>query len=252
MGPTKTEVFLFFLVLLRVSLVLAFLPVFGSTQVPRIFKIGLAVGFSIAITPLVKDLSLRTDHLLGLTASELLLSVALALTVRLIFFGVDIAGQVMSTTMGLSMATVFNPEIGQSTELARFYSIIALLLFFALNIHHQVLIALVESFSFIPAGAFSGDGFVVPLIELVGRIFTFGIRVSLPLIIVMMVVNIVLGILYRVIPQFNLFFVGYPLYIGVGFLVVLLGIPFFITSLKGAFSHGLSDLGDFIMAAGGR
>ncbi len=243
---------MFFLVLLRVSLVIAFLPVFGSSQLPRIFKIGLVVGLSIAIVPLVKDLTLRTEHLVSLTVSELLLSVALALTVRLIFFGVDIAGQLMSTTMGLSMATVFNPEIGQSTELARFYGVIAIILFFALDLHHQVIIALIESFRFIPAGGFSGKDFVEPLVGLVGRVFVFAVRVSLPLIIVMMVVNIVLGILYKVIPQFNLFFVGYPLYIGLGFLVVLLGLPFFITALKGAFSEGLTDLGQFIMAAGGR
>ncbi len=250
MEGVRAEIFTFFVVLIRVGLVLAFLPVFGSAQVPNIFKVGLVVGLSATLTPLVSVQVARQDHLLLYLATELILSVGLAMVVRLVFFGVDIAGQMMSTTMGLSMATVFNPEIGQSTELARFYSILAILLFLSLNLHHQVIFALLESFRYIPGGEFQSRGFVWPFVALVGRMFVFGVKVSLPVVIVMMIVNVVLGILYKVIPQFNLFFVGYPLYIGLGILIVLLGLPFFVSALKVAFSDALVNLSDLILAGG--
>ncbi len=268
----------FLLVLLRLGIVMTFLPFFGSKNLPPHFKIGLIIALSLLLTPIVQTVIQPGESLqpsIGLLTGdeadmknqktlwaeadiplmvikETIFSFVLALTVRFIFYAVDTAGQIIATTMGLSMATVFNPEIGQSTEIARLYGIVAFLLFLSLDAHHYFIYAFIKSFEHVAVGGADIKSMVSAGIALSSRIFTLAIKLSAPVIAVVMITNILLGMLSKLIPQFNIFFVGYPIYITLGYIVMLLGLPLMIYLLSGYFIGIKGDLNGIILSGGTR
>ncbi len=240
-------VFNFLIVLLRLSMIMALLPVFGSKNLPALFKIGLIVSVSAALTPIVK-VNYISGGLAMTFMKEMILSFVLALTVRFIFYAIDTAGQVISTATGLAMANVFNPELGQTTEIARIYGIIAVLVFLAIDAHHYFIYAFIKSFEYIPFGGAEIKGMVRAAILLSGRIFTIALKIAAPFITVVMVVNVLLGIISKLIPQFNIFFVGYPVYLTMGFLLLMLLIPVLVFLITGYFTGIQEDLNGIILA----
>src|SRR5660397_25736 len=111
MGISSDYMVRFLLVLLRSSLFFSFLPILGSKTLPTLFRIGLAVAFALLLTPFVNFRAGENDVVM-LVFREIVLGMTLGLAVRFVFFGVEIAGQTISDSMGLSIATVFNPEMG--------------------------------------------------------------------------------------------------------------------------------------------
>ncbi|RMG72302.1 MAG: type III secretion protein [Nitrospirae bacterium] len=250
-GIKNNELVAFLMVLLRVSIVLVVLPVFGSKSFPAQFRIGLILTLSLALTPFV-EVRADVDDIAMLVVRETLFSITLALMVRVLFFAIDTAGQAISTATGMSMANVFNPEIGQSTEISRFYSIIAIFLFFALDMHHYFIYALAKSFHFVPVGTADIGSIVKTGISLGEKIFVLAVKLSAPAITIVLITNILLGILYKLIPQFNIFFVAYPLYLALGFLIILLTIPMVVVLINGYFSDMKSGLNNLLFTGGMR
>ncbi len=251
LGIRNDQLIGFLLVLLRVSVVFAVLPLFGSKSFPAQFRIGMILTLSLALTPLV-NVKAGVDEIGMLVIRETLFSVVLGLTVRVLFFAIDTAGQAISTVTGMSMANVFNPEIGQSTEISRFYSILAIFLFFALDMHHYFIYALTKSFSFVPVGSANIKSMAETGIELGAKVFVLAVKLSAPAITIVLITNILLGVLYKLIPQFNIFFVAYPLYLALGFLVILLTIPMVMVLLNGYFSDMKTDLNLLLLTGGKR
>ncbi len=253
------EIITFLLILLRLGIVMTFLPLFGSKNLPAHFKVGLIVALSLLLTPVVHTVvgsgSGRVwteEDIPMMVVKEVIFSFVLALTVRFIFYAVDTAGQVIATSMGLSMATVFNPEIGQSTEVARLYGIVAFLLFLGMNAHHYFIYAFITSFEHVAIGGADTRSLVGAGIALSGRIFTLAVKLAAPVITVVMITNMLLGMLSKLIPQFNVFFVGYPIYITMGYLVMLLGLPLLLYLLSGYFTAMKGDLTGVILSGGTR
>ncbi len=260
----------FILVFLRLGILMTFLPFFGSRSLPPQFRVGLILALSIVMTPAVHAVVQppENSHAAAAEAAgsplwaesdipvmvikETIFSFVLALTVRFIFYAVDTAGQMIATTMGLSMATVFNPEIGQSTEIARLYGILAFLLFLSIDAHHYFIYAFVKSFEHVAVGGADIKSMVSAGIALSGRVFILAVKLSAPVVTVVMIINIMLGLLSKLIPQFNIFFVGYPVYITMGYVVMLLGLPLMLYLLAGYFTDMKGDLTGLILSGGTR
>jgi flagellar biosynthetic protein FliR len=146
----------------------------------------------------------------------------------------------MSNTTGLSMATIINPEIGQSTEVSQLFSIIAALLFFAVDAHHDLIMIFVKSFEWVPAGTINVQGMTAAAVSFASRIFVIALKVSSPVIIIMLITNVLLGFVSKAAPQMNVFFVGYPLYLFLGFLTMLVSLPVF-TYVFGGWFKGIPE-----------
>lgn len=217
----------FILVFLRAGIAVAMLPFFGSKNAPAGFRIGLAIAVSLLLTP-VAPISVAHAGILGMVLREAVLGAAMGAAARALFYGVEMAGQIVSNAMGLSIATVFNPEMGQSTEVARLYGLITLLVFLAADGHHRLVTFLIKSYEVLPlAGADLGSTASLVMTGGAG-LFLMSITLAAPVVVMMLVVNLLLGFLAKAAPQMNVFFVGYPVYIFVGFFVMLLGMPAFI------------------------
>ena len=240
----------FLLIFLRAGIVVSLFPFLGSKNVPARFRIGFTLAIAFVLMPVV-EFNVSRSEIPALVLREAILGIALALTARFVFFAVDMAGQIMSTAMGLSAATIFNPELGQSTEVAQLYGIIAMLVFLAMDIHHDLIYIFVKSYEWIPASHIDIKNIAVYMSSSVARMFILAFKISAPVIIAMVITNLLLGFLSKAAPQMNVFFVGYPVYLFVGFIVMLFGVPVFVYVISSYLNMIKDDMLKVISAATG-
>lgn len=232
----------FLLVLLRSSLFFSFLPILGSKTLPTLFRIGLAVAFALFLTPFVNFRAGENDIPI-LVFREIVLGMTLGLAVRFVFFGIETAGQMISDSMGLSIASTFNPEMGQSTDVSKLMAVLATLLFLATDTHHDLIAIFVRSYDLVPAGSADIKALVGEGVALIGRIFVIAVKLAAPVVVGIVTTNLLLGFVYKATPQINIFFISLPLYIGIGFLILFLAIPAYVVAIGGSFGEIRTEMG---------
>lgn len=226
----------FLLILLRTSIFMSIVTPFGSKTLPAQFKIGFAVAIALVLTPIIK-FDVSTTEIPVIVIQEIMFGIVLGSAAKLIFYAVDIAGRIMSGSMGLSIATAFNPDIGESTEVSTFYWVIIMLVFFATDAHHDLIYIFARSYELLPSGHININNLIVDKAVSVGsKMFIIALKISAPLIIIMLISNLLLGFIYKASPQMNIFFISFPIYIFVGFFVMLIGLPVFINISSGYLS----------------
>jgi flagellar biosynthetic protein FliR len=239
----------FLLVLLRSSVFFAFLPILGSNSLPGRFRIGLAIAIAALLTPVVA-FKAAEDAVAVLVVREVLFGMVLGLAVRFVFFAIEIAGQMMSDAMGLSIATVFNPEMGQTAGVSQLLTIMATLLFLATDAHHDLIALFVRSYDLLPAGGSDIPSLVGEAVSLVGRIFVLAVKLGTPVVVGMVTLNILLGFMVKATPQINIFFISFPLFIGIGFLILLMALPAYLAAFGGSFGEIRAEMARVIGMAG--
>ncbi len=218
--------------LARILAMIGTAPVLGNTQVPARVKIGLSVMLAIIIAPTISAMpavSVGSPQGLLILIQQIIIGVAMGFSINLIFSAVEMAGELAGLQMGLGFASLYDPiNAVQSAVIAQWLGIIATLAFLSLNGHLYVLSALAESFQTLPVGSMmSGQGFY-SVASWGGSIFIHALQISLPVLAALLITNLALGILTRAAPQLNLFAVGFPLTLGIGFIVLALSIPYLV------------------------
>lgn len=230
----------------RIGSMLGSLPIFSGGQVPMKIRTTLALAFSLVMFPVVEPMLPRPDfsalNLGLLMANEAVLGLMVGFVGRLVFNAVEFGGTVIGYQMGFAAANVFDPQNQQQTSLiAQFQNVLAILIFLALDIHHIFLRAIVASYETLPPGVFDFSGGAVPyLLQLSGNIFILGVKFSAPVLAVLLISGMVLGILSRIFPQLNVFMLSYPLNIGLALLGIGLTLSL-VTSLLGREFNALWD-----------
>jgi len=217
----------FMLPLFRIAAVLMTMPVIGTQLVPARVRLYFALAFTLVLVPVlppmpeVDALNLRSSLLV---AEQVLIGVALGFSLQLFFHAFVVAGQIISTQMGLGFASMVDPSNGISVPvLGQFYLMLVTLLFLLMNGHLVVFEVLAESFVTIPVG----EGLVTDhywlLAGKLGWVLGAGLLLSLPAITALLVVNIAFGVMTRAAPQLNIFSIGFPLTLVVGLFIVWVG-----------------------------
>lgn len=240
----------FLFILLRLSVFMSFLPVIGGNQTPIQFRIGLVVFISLLMTPVVQ-FTIAENHIPMMVVKEIFLGIALGLTVRFIFLAINMAGAFISQTVGMSIATAFNPEMGQSTQIAELYGTIALLYFLVMDVHHDLIFVFVKSFELLPAGEVNVQAIVPKILSMGGKMFVLAIKISAPMVVGALITYLLSGFLYKAAPQLNIFFIVMPLNIFLGFMVMILCIPVFEHILDIEFSNVKNEMVRIISIAKG-
>ena len=199
-------------------------------------RAGLALILTLVILPslepmpLVDPLSL--DGVL-ITFQQFMIGVAMGFFVVMAFNAVTMAGEAIAITMGLGFALMNDPQNGaQVPMLSQFYLVLAMLLFLALDGHHAVLMLLNSSFVLLPVGApLSADALWI-LLRWGGTMFFGSLAIALPALAAMLTVNIIMGIITRAAPQLNIFSVGFPITMTVGFFAIMLTLTTFQISFE--------------------
>lgn len=255
--PEQVQLFLF--TLLRVSAVLVTMPIIGNAYVPRQVKGGLSLLMTIIIYPVVQqDLSAVTLELFPLLwrmAAEVAVGIIIGFTARFVFAGIQFAGDVIGFQMGFSMANVFDPSTSQQVSvIAEFQYMMAMLIFLFVDAHHIFLTAIVDSFRLLNLAdlRFSGELFQ-QLVTLSGYVFVIAVKISAPIVAVLLFVNVGLGVIARTVPQINIFIVGIPLQIFVGLIFVGITAPIFLKVTMHLFQGLAGDIHELLrIIAGGR
>ena len=170
-------------------------------------------------------------------AGEVMLGVAIGLMAQMVFAGVQLAGELAGYQMGLAIANVIDPDSSaQIPMVSQLYQIFAVLIFVTVNAHFWCLGALMDSFRLVPPFSFHlHNSIVEQLIRLGGDVFTIGVKVGAPVIVVLMLTSVSFGLIARTVPQMNVFIVAMPLKIIVGLLFVLFSLPYISAYLQQLF-----------------
>jgi flagellar biosynthetic protein FliR len=236
---------LFLWPLFRILALVSTDPVFGNGVIPARVKIGMALLLTVLVAPtLGPPPAVAPGSAAGLLIlmQQVVIGVAMGLAMRVVFIAVEMAGHMIGLQMGLGFATFFDPQnSAQVPVVAQFLGLFAILVFLAIDGHLMVIAALVGSFHTLPIGAqpLSPEAWR----NLAGwgaEIFSAGLLLSLPVIAALLIANLALGIMTRAAPQLNIFAVGFPVTLMVGFVVLYLSVPFFIPLLERLFQDGLN------------
>jgi len=209
------------------------IPVFESNSIPNLIKLALAFTTSIILFPLLQlnPVPVVTHiYTLGISAaSEILIGLAIGFSVKLIFAGIQMAGQLAGYQMGLAIANVMDPaDSEQIPLLALFNNLVALLVFLSINAHYWFIKALTQSYRLVPPlNAHFGSSLMEQLVNLAGNMFVIAIQVGAPVIAVLLITSVAFGLVARAVPQMNVFIVAMPLKIGVGLLFLGFSLPYF-------------------------
>ncbi|MBD2858444.1 flagellar biosynthetic protein FliR [Spongiibacter sp. KMU-158] len=200
-------------------------PLFSGNTIPRRVRLMVALFVTAAVLPVLPPLP--AINLLGfqailMAASELVIGLAMGFIIQLVFDGIILGGQLIANGMGLGFAMMVDPQRGiQVPVLSQYLLILIMLLFVCLNGHLDFLNLLIRSFEYWPIGRapFSADQMWAVAAHGTD-LFAAAVRVAIPAIIALLVVQLAVGVVSRAAPTLNLFAVGFPLAMLVGFLVV--------------------------------
>lgn len=262
---STAELMTFFLVLVRISVLLVLLPIFGDKMVPTPVKILLSLALSIILFPILKDSGVvrvetvsahtnSTGALLMLVGLEVLVGLIVGFVSQLVFQAIHIAGDFISQMMGLSMASMFDPHMEQQTMvLSQMLSALAMLTFLAIDGHHIMLQALIESFRYIPQGGGQITEMVKnSLVQVTGNVMLFGIQLAAPIALCMLLVNMVYGVIGKALPQLNILTLSLAVGVLVGSIVLLLSYPSFQSGVANIFDASFDSLKGFMVVYGGK
>lgn len=245
------------LLMFRTGAFLMTIPVFGHVSIPRILRVWMALVLTVLILPVstvaLDHLPVTTLELTIVILSELAVGFIMGFAVVALFSAVQFAGHLVGLQMGLAVANVVDPmNAGQISVIGEFYYLISILIFIMINGHHYAIDALIRSFERVPLGGavFSPElsGF---FINLTAMVFVLAVKLSAPVVITLLIVNVVLGIISRTVPQMNVFVVGFPLSIGVGVAMIGISLPIFKLLVEKAILGLRGDWATMIRLLGG-
>lgn len=242
--------------LARVLGLVAAAPVFNNASLPMRVKLVLGLAAILAVAPVLPPLPpVAPASWAGLAVllQEGLIGIALGFAMRIVFAGVDLAGELIGLQMGLGFAVFYDPQnAGQSPIVAEFLGLLALLFYLAANGHLMSLALITESFAMLPVGAplFFAAGWDA-LLRWAAVLFSIGVLLALPVIGALLIANIALGVLTKVAPTLNLFAVGFPVTLMAGFVMLALSMPYFAPTLEGLFEQGYGAMSAVMRAAAG-
>lgn len=255
-GSDKLIIFL--LILLRTSGLLMMAPVIGDRGIPTLIRVGLACLLAMLLIPNLPGQDTLTEitslwQLAGLAFNELLVGFTIGLLFRLIFIGVLTAGSIIGYEIGFMFATMFDTDLSnQVSIIGRFWYVVAILFFLSINGHHLIINAFAESYQVIPAGGVTTYGSMGELIiKYSAYVFVIALKVASPIMISLFLTDVALGTIAKTMPTMNVFFVGFPIKIGVGLMVMAISLPLFAYVVEKALGYFDGELRVLLYSLGG-
>ncbi|RMR13928.1 Flagellar biosynthetic protein fliR [Pseudomonas syringae pv. primulae] len=248
----STWVASFMLPMFRIVALLMTMPVIGTTLVPRRVRLYLAFAITIVVAPAlpamppVQALDLSGLLLIG---EQIIIGAGMGLSLQMFFHIFVIAGQIISTQMGMGFASMVDPTNGVSSAvIGQFFTMLVTLLFLSMNGHLVALEILVESFTTMPVG---GGLLVNNFWELangLGWALSAGLRLVLPAVTALLIINIAFGVMTRAAPQLNIFSIGFPLTLVLGMVILWMTMGDILNQYQPIATQALQMLRDMVRA----
>ena len=224
---------LFGVILIRVAGIVVAIPAFSSRTVPLHVRIGLLIGLTVILFPIVSDqirpLIISFPQIVPLLFTEFMVGMVLGFAISFVMNAFIIAGELIGIQMGINLISALDPIAGgQVPILGQFMGLLGMLIFLAIDGHHMMFEALVASFQLVPPMHVHFSGFLVESVLKLGLgMFVLALKVGAPVMTAVFIVTLGMGILGRTIPQLNVMLNNVPITIGVGLLVLGLSLPLF-------------------------
>ncbi len=239
------EIFAILLVFVRVGAAMMLLPGYAEPYVPPRIRLLLALMISLAVSPvLAKSIPPLPNSVvtLGLIVlGEILIGVFLGTVARMFIAALTTAGMVIAYMSTMANALVNDPSAAQQGSIVgSFLTVIALLTIFTLNLHHLMLMAVIDSYElFVPGQVPPIGDFSDMVARTLAKTFLLSFQIATPFVAVSMVFFLGLGLLGRLMPQMQVFFVAMPLQIAVGMIVLGAALPMMIRLFVNSFESAL-------------
>lgn len=222
------QIFAFLLVFSRVGTAVMLMPGVGEAYVYARVRLALALGLSMVLLPVVQDalpgMPATPIALLLLVAGEVVQGLIIGGAARLLMSALNVAGMIISFQSSLAIAQSFDPNQGTQTALVgSFLSVLGVLLIFVAGLHTMLIAGIHDSYQLFPVGELPPAGDLAALVvEVVAAAFSVGLQMAAPFIIYGMVFYIGLGVMQRLTPQIQLFFILMPAQLVIAFLVIMI------------------------------
>jgi flagellar biosynthetic protein FliR len=245
-----TTVYWFSIIFLRAASFIFTAPIIGSRNVPVMVKAGLSLATAVVVYPVIPHQQLgpvpqNLATLSLIVVRESIIGMAIGYGARLVFDGVQFGAQYVAFMMGLGIANVLDPQSeAQIPLIAQLEGVIAFILFIAIGGHLWFISAFSNSYHILPTGGFKliSGTWVLYITKMVGRLFVIAMKVNAPIWAALLFTQVCMGIMARMIPQINIFIVGFPLQIAVGFFVLAFSLNVLATVLERYFYQMQKDI----------
>lgn len=211
-------------------------PGFSIKGLPSVAKIALSMGITLAAYSAVPVMEQEAGTVLFavLVIKEVLLGIALGFITKLFFTAVEIAGNFVDFQVGFSMGAVYDPSMGINVSYyGKIYYWLSMCVFYLTNLHHVVIKSLVKSFESVPISSTDlGDFGVEGMMKLLGIIFELAFNIAVPMMIVALLTEVILGLISRSVPQINVLILGMPLKIVASFVMMLVLLPTLVKNIQ--------------------
>lgn len=226
------------LIFVRIISAFSSAPIYNHQAIPAVVKVFISLVISYIIflsanTPKIQ-IEMNLVWLAVNVVKEIISGLIIGFSINMIFYAVSMAGSLIGFDIGLSMSQVFNPVDGMgSNVIEEMLYFLAILVFFMIDGHHHLIRALVYSFTVIPIGLYTinrnvYDTFMI----LTTSIFVIAVKIASPILVSYFLINVAEGILSRIIPQMQVFFVTYPVKLGVGFIMLATLVPLYVYLIR--------------------
>lgn len=241
-------------VFVRIAALVMIAPVFSAGLVPVRVRMLLAVGLTIAVAPLTPTPpNVDAISLMGflILIHEFVIGLAMGFVIQIVFDAMVVGGQTIAMSMGLGFATMVDPQRGVNVPLvSQYFLVLTTLLFLSLNGHLLVIEALVQSFHNLPIGQGGiGARGLWSIVLWSGQMFAGALQIALPAVIALMVVNLAFGVMSRAAPTLNLFAVGFPITMTLGFTITMLGLSSLTENLRRLLEQAFGVIGRALTGA---
>lgn len=250
-GLEYNDILLFLLFFARILTAMTIFPILGSQSVPIQIKIGFSIVFSILLFSL-----LNNEYKLGEwsafmfifnIAKEVIVGLLIGFIPALLFAGIELAGHLVAIQIGLGIVNVYDPQTQtQISIIGQFQVFVASMIFLAINGHHLFIEGLYLSYRAIPINMLKLDSRLFEFnMGMASNLFVAAIKIGAPLIVSLLLASVALGLVARAVPQMNVFFVGMPVKIGVGFMILAASLPIFayvFSNMVGKFEQDLMTI----------
>jgi len=215
----------FFLAFTRIMATIIHIPVLGGRMVPNQVRIGLGILLTMFLIPWqtlpTAAVSIGMIAYVIAIGKELLIGTVAGYSADLVFGVVQMAAEAMGLGSGFSSNRIFNPAIGEAgSSFEQFFVLLATMYFLAIDGHHQVLVALQKMFEVVPIQGTIPFSDPTLLLQITSQMIQAGIQLALPILAALLLTDLSLGLLARITPQIQVYFLGLPVKLGISLLAM--------------------------------
>ena len=237
---------------LRVGGLMTFAPFFSHMAVSHRTRTGLTIILTLILYPIVGNQIVPEGPAgwAGMVGHETMIGLAMGLTLRFVFEGMQVAGQLLGFQLGFSLVNIIDPQTQVDTPLlAIFTQLLTMLVFLQLEIHHWLLRGLASSFEYLPMGTGILPSAIPEIVQAAGGIFVIAVQVAAPIVVATFLADIAVGFLAKASPQLPVLFLAIPVKSLVGYVVIIGTAPFWLRLLERKFVSAVESMESFLRLA---